>query len=190
MFERFTAPARQAVTKAVEQSRELGAHAIGSEHLLLGLLAQPHSAAAGILADLGVRPDDLRRAVRNGEFTDPDAQALESIGIDLEAVRRKVEEAFGPGALGRRRPARARWGWRRRRGSHMPFTPHAKQALELALREAIRLKHRWLGTEHILLGLLRLKDSTAARLLASREVDHAAAEEAVRRRPTGEARSG
>lgn len=72
----------------------------------------------------------------------------------------------------------------------MPFTPHAKQALELALREAIRLKHRWLGTEHILLGLLRLKDSTAARLLASREVDHAAAEEAVRRRPTGEARSG
>lgn len=97
MFERFTAPARQAVTKAVEQSRELGAHAIGSEHLLLGLLAQPHSAAAGILADLWVRPDDLRRAVRNGEFI-PTHRPWKALGSTSKRCAGRSRRRLGRGA--------------------------------------------------------------------------------------------
>ena len=81
-------------------------------------------------------------------------EALAAIGIDLDEIRRRVEASFGPGALER---------GRRGRGRHVPFTPAAKKALELALREALRLGDREIGAEHVLLGLLR--EGGAARLL-------------------------
>ena len=93
---------------------------------------------------------------------DPDeAKALASIGIDLDEVRRQVEESFGPGALDRTRAARGRF-----RSGHIPFDPTVKKALELSLREAIRIGHRHIGTEHVLLGLLWPGNGAAQRILA------------------------
>jgi hypothetical protein len=89
-----------------------------------------------------------------------DASALAAIGIDLDAVRRSVEESFGPGALS---------GRRRRRGGHLPLCPKAKRALERSLREALALSDRHIGPEHILLGLASDADSGAAR---ARELRH------------------
>ena len=79
------------------------------------------------------------------------AKALESLGIGLEAVRQQVEEIIG---RGQQAPS-----------GHIPFTPRAKKVLELALREAIQLGHNYIGTEHILLGLIREGDGVAAQVL-------------------------
>jgi ATP-dependent Clp protease ATP-binding subunit ClpC len=79
------------------------------------------------------------------------AKALESLNISLEAVRRQVEEIIGRG------PAPL--------PGHIPFTPRAKKVLELAFREAIQLGHDYIGTEHILLGLIREGEGVGAEVL-------------------------
>jgi ATP-dependent Clp protease ATP-binding subunit ClpA len=79
------------------------------------------------------------------------AKALESLGISLEAVRQQVEEIIGQG---QQAPS-----------GHIPFTPRAKKVLELSLREALQLGHNYIGTEHILLGLIREGDGVAAKAL-------------------------
>jgi ATP-dependent Clp protease ATP-binding subunit ClpA len=79
------------------------------------------------------------------------ARALESIGISLDAVRQKVEEIIG---RGQQAPS-----------GHIPFTPRAKKVLELSLREALQLGDNYIGTEHILLGLVREGDGVAAQVL-------------------------
>jgi ATP-dependent Clp protease ATP-binding subunit ClpC len=79
------------------------------------------------------------------------ARALGSLGISLEAVRDEVEEVIGQGGSSP--------------GDHIPFTPRAKKALELSLREALQLGHNYIGTEHILLGLIREGDGVAAQVL-------------------------
>jgi hypothetical protein len=81
------------------------------------------------------------------------AKALESLGISLQAVREKVADTIGPAGSG---PT----------GSP-PFTPRAKKVLELALREALQLGHNYIGTEHILLGLVREGEGVAAQILQS-----------------------
>jgi ATP-dependent Clp protease ATP-binding subunit ClpA len=101
-----------------------------------------------------------------------DAEALRVLGIDLDEVRRRTEEVFGEGALGGAVPARRR---RRKKAcspsaGHIPFTPRAKKALELALREAKTLRHDYIGTEHILLGLVRERGGLAAGMLSERSV--------------------
>jgi len=160
MFERFTTPARNAVVGAQGSARRLGDDQIGVEHLLLGLLAtdERDGLARSVLESFGVTAEAVERelAARHvpGRLGAAEADALESIGIDLEAIRRRVEEAFGEGALDRapRRP---------RRG-HIPFTRQAKKVLELSLREARALRHDWIGTEHLLLGLTQFDDEPAA----------------------------
>ncbi|HEX8804305.1 MAG TPA: Clp protease N-terminal domain-containing protein [Acidimicrobiales bacterium] len=92
------------------------------------------------------------------------AQALDRCGVDRPALCRLVDE---------RTPAGTRVG------GHIPFSADCKKALELGLREALRLGHHHLGTEHILLGLLRVKEGHAATLLAEVGVTQAAATEAV-----------
>jgi len=165
VFERFTKPARESVVQAQGAARRLGDDHIGVEHLLLGLLAEEESGAASALAELGVTAEAVERVLaakrRPGRLGPAEAQALESIGIDLEAIRRRVEESFGAGALER--------ATRRRRG-RLPFTKQAKQALEASLREAVALGHHYLGTEHVLLGLLRQPDELAAIVLRALEV--------------------
>jgi len=79
------------------------------------------------------------------------AKALESLGISLEAVREQVEEIIGRGSS----PPTG----------HIPFTPRAKKVLELSLREALQLGHNYIGTEHILLGLIREGEGVAAQVL-------------------------
>ena len=79
------------------------------------------------------------------------ARSLESLGISLDAVRQQVEEIIG---RGQQAPS-----------GHIPFTPRAKKVLELSLREALQLGHGYIGTEHILLGLLREGDGVAAQVL-------------------------
>ena len=142
MFERFTDRARRVVVLAQEEARLLNHNYVGTEHLLLGLIHEGQGVAA---------------------------QALESLGISLQAVRAEVEEIIGQG----QRPRRAH-----------PFTPRAKKVLELSLREAKQLGHNYIGTEHILLGLIREGEGVAAQVLVKlgadlsrvREAGHRAAE--------------
>jgi len=152
MFERFTKPARDVVVDAQQQARALGHNEIAPEHILLGVLADADGVAARVLQDLGVDRDAV--LVEVATLGRSDADALRAIGVDLEAVRRQAEAAFGPGALDR--PRRRRRGLFRAvpGGGHLPFSSPAKKVLEQALREALALKHNYIGTEHILLGLL------------------------------------
>ncbi|RCK69184.1 ATP-dependent Clp protease ATP-binding subunit [Desertihabitans brevis] len=85
------------------------------------------------------------------------AKALESLGISLEAVREKVEEIIGHG---QQSPT-----------GHIPFTPRAKKVLELSLREALQINHTYIGTEHILLGLIREGEGVAAQVLVKLGAD-------------------
>jgi ATP-dependent Clp protease ATP-binding subunit ClpC len=124
VFERFTDRARKAVVLAQEESRLLGHDWIGTEHLLLGLIAEGEGVAA---------------------------RALEELKISLDDVRAAVEETVGHGQA---TPE-----------VHIPFTPRAKKVLELALREALALGHDYIGTEHMLLGLIREGEGVAAQVL-------------------------
>ena len=171
MFERFTPQARSVVTVAQREARELGQPNLGTHVLLLAILGDPETTGGRALVALGIGAADVREAIRRSErersaFTEEDANALRSVGVDLDEVRRRVEEAFGPGALERRTS-----GGRGIGASHVPFTARSKKALELALREALHLGHKYIGTEHLLLGLVRDEGCSAARLLATRGVD-------------------
>ncbi|MEV1331619.1 Clp protease N-terminal domain-containing protein [Micromonospora costi] len=176
MFERFTDRARQVVHRAREEARGDGQRPVGTEHLLLGVLADEASLASRVLTESGVTADDLRARIRRHTeaggvgLGDADAAALREIGIDLAAIVARIETSFGPDALREAVPEpRRRWG--RRRYSGGPFSPRSKKALELSLREAIRLKHRHIGTEHILLGLLREGHGLGALVLTEAGAD-------------------
>ncbi len=94
--------------------------------------------------------------IHEGEGTA--AKALEELGISLEAVRREVEDIIGQGGSA---PIEG----------HIPFTPRAKKVLEMSLREALQLDHNYIGTEHILLGLIREGQGVAAQVLVKLGAD-------------------
>ena len=157
MFERFTDGARRAVTDAQVVARRLGHDRIGTEHVLLGLV-EGDGVAAQVLGGAGVTLGRGRARdpaeVGRGPLGAGDAEALGAIGIDLDEVRRRIEAASARAPctgtrppLPRRRPPML--------GGHIPFSPRAKKALELSLREALALKHNYIGTEHVLLGIVR-----------------------------------
>ena len=173
MFERFHKSARDAVIQAQREARELRHGWVGTEHILLALLDEPDADGVETLIRLGVDADACRAAltavVQPAEgLADDDAEALHAFGIDLDEVRRRAERAFGEGALDAPRDAddhRGRAFRRRRRlgpddrgPGHIPFAHRAKKTLELALREAIARKERHIGTEHLVLALLRSDD--------------------------------
>jgi len=165
MFERFTERARQVVVAGQDEARALGATHIDTEHLLLAMMGDDESLGTRVLHRMGVEAPAVRTAVQ--AFAEADADALSALGIDLDAVRAKVEERFGPGALDRR-PRRDRRWWRGGRGGgHIPFSARAKKALEMALREGLLLQHNYIGTEHLLLGLLHDEHSAASAVLRS-----------------------
>src|SRR5262249_5506329 len=124
VFERFTNRARHAVVLAQDEARRLNHNYIGTEHLLLGLLAEPDGLASPALHGFPTSPDAVRYA-----------------GARLR--RTGTAEPTG----------------------HIPFPPRAKKTLELALREALQLQHNYIGTEHILLGLIREGDGVAAQVM-------------------------
>ncbi len=176
MFERFTDRARESVVQAQVEARELRHGYIGTEHLLLGILREGTGVGARVLNGLGIdvgtaRADVVALIGEPLKTDENDAEALRAIGIDVEEVRRRIEETFGPGALDRR--VRPRWRSLGRGrcapiSGHIPFTPRAKKVLELSLREAVALGHNYIGTEHILLGLVREREGIAAQLLQNR----------------------
>ena len=130
MFERFSDRARRVVVLAQEEARMLNHDYIGTEHILLGLIHEGEGVAA---------------------------EALESLGISLDAVRQQVEEIIGQGKV----PP----------SGNIPFTPRAKKVLELSLRESLQLGHNHIGTEHILLGLIREGEGVAAQVLVKLGAD-------------------
>ena len=118
------------VVLAQEEARALKHNYIGTEHILLGLLAEQEGVAARALAALDVASDRVR------------AEILKIVGPGDEV-----------------------------RGGQIPFTPRAKKVLELALRQALGLGHNYIGTEHILLGLIRENEGVAARVLLDLDAD-------------------
>lgn len=124
MFERFTDRARRVIVLAQEEARALNHNYMGTEHILLGLIKEGEGVAA---------------------------KALESMGINLEDVRREVEELIGHGT----QPVTG----------YIPFTPRAKKVLELSLREGLQMGHKYIGTEFLLLGLIREGEGVAAQVL-------------------------
>ena len=167
MFERFGDEARQAVALAQEEAVELRHGWIGTEHLLLGVLRADGEGARllkGFRVELAPVREEVLAIIGPGE-DDIDRDALATLGIDLDVVRERVENAFGPGALSR--PGGCRQGLF---GPPTPFSPRAKKALELTLREGIALGTRELRGDHVVLGLLREGDGVAAQILAARGV--------------------
>ncbi|MFE4260952.1 Clp protease N-terminal domain-containing protein [Streptomyces sp. NPDC056883] len=118
-FGRFTPRARNVVVTAQNEARAASNTEIRTEHLVLGLLAEPDGLAAHAIADQGVTADDVRAAATAG---------LPPAAAELPAL--------------------------------VPFDASAKKALELTFREALRLGHNYVGTEHILLALLELENGT------------------------------
>ncbi|WP_240805614.1 Clp protease N-terminal domain-containing protein [Streptomyces sp. A1547] len=136
-FGRFTPRARNVVVTAQNEARAAGGTEIRTEHLVLGLLAEPEGLAA-----LALRAQD----------------------VDTEAVRAAASAALPPAATGEIPPL-------------IPFDASAKKALELTFREALRLGHNYVGTEHILLALLELENGEG--VFSGLGVDKAAAEATV-----------
>ncbi|MFY9273161.1 MAG: Clp protease N-terminal domain-containing protein, partial [Thermacetogeniaceae bacterium] len=126
MFGRFTERAQKVLFLARDEARRLGHPAVGTEHLLLGLLREGDGIAA---------------------------RALQALGVNLNKVRREVEKIVVPGDL--------------KSGEEIGLTPRAKKVLELAQEEGRKQGVSYVGTEHILLGLIREGEGVAARVLAN-----------------------
>ena len=162
MFERFTSEARSTVVGAQAEARRLHSSRIGTEHLLLALLAQDTPTAAVLLRH-GLDRATVTTAVR-ALTDDLDADALGSLGIDLDVVRERVEATFGVGALDQRPGDPSP-------GGHLPFAPRAKKVLELSLRETIAMRQRTITDGHIALGLIREGQGLAMKVIADRGID-------------------
>ena len=166
MFERFSQDARRVVVLAQEEARELRHSWIGTEHLLLGLVADGRGPGGRALLSHGLQVADLRRRIADHisvSDADLDSEALAMLGIDLDAVREATEAAFGPGALDQPRKARP--------CGHIRFSKRAKKVLELSAREAIHRKHGHIGTGHLVLGLIREGDGLAVRVLTETGIE-------------------
>ncbi|MEU3495811.1 Clp protease N-terminal domain-containing protein [Kitasatospora cineracea] len=169
MFERFAEEARRAVALAGTEARRMRHDHLGTEHLLLGLLAQPQDPAARVLGGFGLDLAGGRHAVLRalgGPGPERDAAALAAIGIDLDAVRAAVEHTFGAGALDAPPPAA-----RRPRRGGPRFTDRGRRTMVLALRAATGQRARRIETGHLLLGLLREGGGVAVRVLRDQGVD-------------------
>jgi hypothetical protein len=127
----FTPRAQQVLALARKEADRFNHNFVGTEHLLLGLIALGHGTAVTV---------------------------LKKLGLDLETVRLEVKNQVGTG------PDQKLIG-------NIPYTPRVKKVLALAAKEARALNHTYLGTEHILLGILREGDGVAGRVLKNLEVD-------------------
>ena len=157
IFNRFTKETRACVEAALEEARLLGHDSIGDEDLLMGILRTQEGLGAAALSSLGVTLEGARE--QSEEML---SDALLSIGISLEEVRREAGDAFE---------------MRVPEDHRIPFSPRAKRALEQALKEAVRLRNNRIGTEHVLLGILRNADGTAVRMLSGMGVSPEAIED-------------
>jgi ATP-dependent Clp protease ATP-binding subunit ClpA len=203
MFERFTTGARQVVHDSQREARRLQHGFIGCEHLLLALTLE--SEVTRTLGDAGVHHQPLEVAIRRRVVTrELDAEALGGIGIDLAAVRERVESVFGAGALeaaafalhrsgGRWRLDRQRAARRRSRRRRRPagvgepctatglrFTPRAKEALQQAVLLSRRGGSGDITAEHLASAVIGINAGMVPLLLAELEVDTPSLIEALR----------
>jgi len=130
MFGKFTERAQRVILLAQEEAKKLNHNLIGTEHLLLGLIAEGEGIAAKV---------------------------LQSLGTDLNTVRKEIEKLLGKGDPTPK--------------NFIGYTPRAKKVLELAYDEARRLGHNYIGTEHILLGLIREGEGVASQVLMNLGID-------------------
>jgi len=164
MFERFTDKARAVVVAAKTKAQERGDDQIRPAHMLYGLAATDGVAARALTA-LGVDAAAVERELGQAgaaggralaDDGDDDAEALAAIGIDLDEIKRRIEESFGPGALGRvPLTPKGPLNWT---GGRLPLSEQAKLSLVLSFREARAMHHNYIGTEHLLLGLVRVAE--------------------------------
>ncbi|MGB8344147.1 MAG: Clp protease N-terminal domain-containing protein [Ktedonobacteraceae bacterium] len=151
----LTPRAKKVVELAVDEARRLNQHYIGTEHLLLGLVRESEGIGAGVLQSLGVNLENLRTST---------IQIIAS----TQATRTTQEQASGPAAN-----AAAQSGTSERseasvstsRNRFDKFTERARKVLSLAQEESQRFQHHYIGTEHLLLGLVREGDGVAAKVL-------------------------
>ncbi|MFI0814317.1 Clp protease N-terminal domain-containing protein [Streptomyces sp. NPDC021098] len=206
----FTSAAKQALADALAESTGLGMNHIGPEHLVLGLLREPDGIATRVLGAYGLGSEAVRERIRRPavsgseffeRFTDRArralvegqeaarrlnhnhlgtehillglfaaegiaATALHTFGITHDAVRERLIRSVG---FGTKPPT-----------GYIPFTPRAKKALELALRDALTLGHHYIGTEHLLLGLMREGEGDGAKLLSSFTTQKKVRDEVIR----------
>lgn len=146
IFARFADRSRKCVEAAFEEARALGHDSLGDEDLLLGILRAGEGMGAEALSSLGVTLEGAREESEN-MFS----EALTSIGISLEEVRREAGDAFEMRIPDDRK---------------IPYSPRAKNALVGARKEMRRLGDNYLGTEHVLLGVLHDEHGTSVRILA------------------------
>ena len=169
MFERFSADARSAVIQAQALAREAQAIRVEPAHLALAVAGDTSSAGARVLADLGVDTEDFQSEIRRraqhrddlGGLTVADVDALSSLGVDANELIDRLGVS-APDSIGGARTFRRS----RRAGGHIPFTASAKAALERALRDALRLADRHIGSEHVLLGVVAVDADVRAVLEA------------------------
>jgi ATP-dependent Clp protease ATP-binding subunit ClpA len=185
VFERFTQSARDVVLRAAAEAEHRDSPSVGVEHVLVALTEEPEAAEA--LRVAGLTPGglelllaDLELAERRGGLGPADAEALRSIGIDLDAIVAGIEERHGQGALAppqrrHRKSLRRRVQRWRHRGDkrplprqqrHRPFTADAKRVLELGLREALRHGDREIRPAHLLIGVVEGQDPVGQALAA------------------------
>ena len=167
MFERFEPAARQAFFDAMQEAGQAGQDAVRSEHVLIGLLREPGPAADALTA-AGLELAALRARLPRGGPDAPDgrdgldASALSTLGIDLDAVRRATDAAFGPGALDRVAvPGRRR----------LPIADDAKRSLAGAVRQAQQLSQRSISSGHMLVAILDQQRNGALTLLTGAGAD-------------------
>jgi ATP-dependent Clp protease ATP-binding subunit ClpA len=165
MLERFTRNAHDIVVdRSQEVARAAGASEVRPVHLFQALVVPDHVLAVRVLAGLGAEPDDVRRVVADlvalperhpDDFAPDDAEALRLLGIDLDEVMRRIETDLGGSS--RSQGSRPR--------SRLRFGSGSRKVLELALRESRRLHDGFIGTEHLLLGLIRAGEPVVLRTL-------------------------
>jgi hypothetical protein len=175
MFERFDEDARGAVARAKSEAIRTGQAEVGTAQLLVGV-ASGVGLGAAELAAAGAGVAQLRKLIPRGGgpggLAPLDAEALASIGIDLDTVSRATDAAFGPGSLTRTRPRRrVRRRVRRRKGSSPRMAEGTKAALTLARQAALRLGQHHISAGHVLLGVLDQPASQAASILKAAGVD-------------------
>ena len=167
--ERRLAPrAKKVIALAIAEAQSSGQTVVGSEHFLLGLVREGEGIAAGILASLGVHLERLRRETIRALQRDASAGGLSST-TDQKDGESSQEQASFPND-----PRQPRGNMR-----FDKFTTNSRRALANAQEEAQRLQHNYIGTEHLLLGLLRLPDTMAAQVLQQYGIVLEATREAV-----------
>src|SRR5262245_30613130 len=161
-------PAERYLAAGANEARRLGHRSVGTEHVLLALTRDPEGSASRILRQLDVSHGDIAESpcIAGTPTRRIDADALASLGIDLESVREQLDETFGPGAL------------EQTRTGCLGIMPRLKMALAYAVDYA---DEGPVQDEHVLLGLLSVPDSLATHILFELGVTKANVEAIVAR---------